>query len=1469
MSEVLRLETPPINAAFSRAASTSEAPFRFAEPFEVQVTPTGYGRWEATADGKTAVWRLRVVSPGAVSINLGFTRYRMPPDGSLRVYTPDGSEAIRPFTDADNEDHGELWTPIVSGEEAVIEVAVPAARVGELELELGSVNRGFRQFSTLQQVDRSCMVDVACSSADPYRDQVRSTVVIVTGGHSLCSGALLNNTARDGRPYIITSERCTSYNQPSHAARNVVYWNYESPACGDRSSEALQQFQTGAYVRARNYSTSVVLIELDDELDPDFNAYHAGWDRTDEEVTSAFALFHPHADVKSINIASGGATVGPWRLHTPPADGYLIVNEWDQGSSVGAFGGGLFNQDKRLVAVFREGARRCGNSYGGAWGRLAKSWNSLRSWLDPENTGETTIDGMDWNAPPKKAATLDDQALRLSDPEEERALSVDVSYGFHDREGDTLTYTASSSDEAKATVTVSGSTVTIAPVATGAATVTVTATDADGANTAATLEFEATVGDNRSPEPAGKLTARSLPIAAGAIELDVSGSFTDKNSDTLTYAASSSADAVARVSMSGSTLTVTPRRPGPATVTVTATDADGSNTSARQWFEVTVPNRAPVAAGTMPALNLHVGRGSRDISLMGRFSDPDGDRLFYRATSSNESVAMATASAPRLDLPTLIPVAPVSVGTATVTVTATDTGRSNMSATHAFDVTVPNRSPGTLGVLPALSLRVETGAASLDAGSAFNDPDGDDLTYTASSSNESVATATASNSVVTVTPMSAGTVTVTVTATDVEGSNRSATQTFTATVANRAPRAVGSLVGPDLQVGDGNREVAVAAAFDDADGDTLTYSASSSAPAVAAKSVSGSTVTLTPLARGTATITVSATDLTGSNTPATVSFDVRVKARRGVTVAPGVLTVNEGATAAYTVVLNSEPTGPVTVTPSVGTNTEVSVDPPAVTLGVGDWDRPVTVTVEASHDQDALADAPVTVTHQVAGADYGPVSASSVQVTVVEDDAPTLSIQPPGPVSENDGRLVFQVTLSTASSSEVTVDYATSNGSGAAGARAVSDYTAASGALTFTANSTTPQEIAIEIVDDGDDEVETETFRLTLRNPRNASLAGGGQSLQVTGTIEDDDDPEVEVSFGSANYGVTEGGTVTVVVRLSSDPERDLDAGLLRTHHGGTTEADYSGVPSSVTFGPGVRTQEFLFAATDDSADDDGESVVLSFVSLPTRVSGGGETTLAIQDNDGSGNPGSPGSPGSPGGPGGDDKDDEDDDEDDGGGTQPPPPPPSSGPPKVDFTLTAECAGELCRARTDVPVTFEDTSTGRAQSRRWDFGDGTASRNRRIAHAWSSPGFYEVTLSVSDGTTESVTSRVFLVEASDPAGTCEADSQTLCLQDSRYAVGVEWWTAGGASGAGSVFHAGTNDSGLFTFFDRENWEILIKVLDGCAVNGHMWVYGASTTDLGYTIRVTDTVTGMAKEYRNEPGQPAPAITDATAFAQGC
>ncbi len=244
---------------------------------------------------------------------------------------------------------------------------------------------------------------------------------------------------------------------------------------------------------------------------------------------------------------------------------------------------------------------------------------------------------------------------------------------------------------------------------------------------------------------------------------------------------------------------------------------------------------------------------------------------------------------------------------------------------------------------------------------------------------------------------------------------------------------------------------------------------------------------------------------------------------------------------------------------------------------------------------------------------------------------------------------------------------------------------------------------------------------------------------------------------------------------------------------------------------------------------------------------GGGGASPAPDDEDGDGD----GDDGGGGGGGGD------------GGSG------GVGPPRARITTNADCAGTFCRARTGVAVRFEDASSGSVRSRRWDFGDGTRRQGAPVDHAWSSPGFYEVTLWTSDGTVESTASRTFLVEAADPAGTCVADERTRCLLDSRYAVTVDWRNAGDGGGSGSVVHSGTNDSGLFQFFGRDNWEVLIKVLEGCALNGHVWVFGASTTDLGYVIRVTDTVTGTVREYGNEPGTPAPAITDSTAFAEAC
>ena len=119
----------------------------------------------------------------------------------------------------------------------------------------------------------------------------------------------------------------------------------------------------------------------------------------------------------------------------------------------------------------------------------------------------------------------------------------------------------------------------------------------------------------------------------------------------------------------------------------------------------------------------------------------------------------------------------------------------------------------------------------------------------------------------------------------------------------------------------------------------------------------------------------------------------------------------------------------------------------------------------------------------------------------------------------------------------------------------------------------------------------------------------------VTLTITEDDDKPVTASFEQDSYTVSEGSGVTVKVTLSEDPEREVVIPLDNTELGGATPSDYS-VPASVSFQSGDTGKSITFTATDDNLDDDGESVELTFGTLPSGVSGGATTTTTVTITD-------------------------------------------------------------------------------------------------------------------------------------------------------------------------------------------------------------------------------------------------------------
>ncbi|HBL30133.1 MAG TPA: hypothetical protein DD490_25125, partial [Acidobacteria bacterium] len=114
------------------------------------------------------------------------------------------------------------------------------------------------------------------------------------------------------------------------------------------------------------------------------------------------------------------------------------------------------------------------------------------------------------------------------------------------------------------------------------------------------------------------------------------------------------------------------------------------------------------------------------------------------------------------------------------------------------------------------------------------------------------------------------------------------------------------------------------------------------------------------------------------------------------------------------------------------------------------------------------------------------------------------------------------------------------------------------------------------------------------------------------------------------------------------------------------------------------------------------------------------------------------------------------------------------------------------------------------------------------------------------------------------ASGCTPGPTTLCLNGGRFKVEAAWKTADGA-GAGQAVSDGA-DSGRFWFFDADNTELVVKVLDACSYDGHYWVFASGLTNVEVRLTVTDTQEGAARRYFNPSGKAFTPVQDVAAFA---
>ena len=336
----------------------------------------------------------------------------------------------------------------------------------------------------------------------------------------------------------------------------------------------------------------------------------------------------------------------------------------------------------------------------------------------------------------------------------------------------------------------------------------------------------------------------------------------------------------------------------------------------------------------------------------------------------------------------------------------------------------------------------------------------------------------------------------------------------------------------------------------------------------------------------------------------------------GITVtAASPFTVTEGASATYTVELDSEPSGDVVIGLTVSGSSEVTVaDTDGETAGVQntltftatDWDTPQTVTVEAAQDDDAVNDA-ATITHAVVDAssagEYDPVANEDLAVTVTDDDSAGITVTAADPFTVGEGAsATYTIKLNTEPSSDVVIEIS-SNNAEVTIADTDGETAGVQNTLTFTSsNWDTPQTVTVNAGEDDDAVDDAATIAHAVVDASSADEYDPVANEDLAVTVNDDDTAGITITAASP-FTVGEGSTATYTVKLNTQPSGDVVISLTVSGSSEVTIADtdtvMTGVQNTLTFTSSdwsTAQTVTVNAGEDDDAVNDAASIAHAVV---------------------------------------------------------------------------------------------------------------------------------------------------------------------------------------------------------------------------------------------------------------------------------
>ncbi|NLA25000.1 MAG: PKD domain-containing protein, partial [Bacteroidales bacterium] len=436
--DMLTISAPDMQAIMLEDAEDEKngTLYKVARLVSTDININNSGTWTTLENGRE-IWRLHIKSKGARGLALHFDRFNIPIGSKLFVYSPDKETVLGSFTSFNNLGNDATSIGLLPGEELIVEYVSPnknskydhpvRSGLNEPDFQLSRISyiyRGMDLFGyeakyTDFGASESCQVNVNCSEGANWQNQKKGVahIYVVEGYYGgFCSGSLVNNTANDGTPYFLTADHCGGTATTNEFNQWIFRFNYEASGCSNPSYEPNANSITGCTRVARgplHGASDFLLLELKQTPPASYGVVYNGWNRVNSGSPSGVSIHHPAGDIKKISTYTStltsmtyngqsetGATNAHWRVTwTPTANGHGVTEGGSSGSPI-------FDNNGRIVGTLSGGSSYCSAPNNpDLYGKFYYHWNQygssnankLQPWLDPSNTGATTLDFFDPN----------------------------------------------------------------------------------------------------------------------------------------------------------------------------------------------------------------------------------------------------------------------------------------------------------------------------------------------------------------------------------------------------------------------------------------------------------------------------------------------------------------------------------------------------------------------------------------------------------------------------------------------------------------------------------------------------------------------------------------------------------------------------------------------------------------------------------------------------------------------------------------------------------------------------------------------------------------------------------------------------------------------------------------------------------------------------------------------------------------